>query len=181
MRSMKPVFGAAVEILGFTDWIIHERLESSVDAYLDRRPVQAFWHHLDEGMQDVVRRPVVGVPRGEGGGLTYVAVPSGAEVGRAELEALTEVGPEWVPSKECKTILVRSAAKVQFASWLGAQRARLAPRRRQAQKRAAADAPDPRKDAAALARAESATEEEQRGGEGGGEVEARSRDSDPYA
>ena len=42
-RYGNAVFGAAIELRGFTDWVIHSNLEAAVDAFLDFRPFSAAW------------------------------------------------------------------------------------------------------------------------------------------
>ena len=42
-RTMPPVFGVAVEMRGFHDWVIHPNLEATIDAYLDHLPAPAVW------------------------------------------------------------------------------------------------------------------------------------------
>ena len=43
-RLNKPIFGAAIEMRGFFDWIIHSEIEKTVDAYLDNRPAPTTWN-----------------------------------------------------------------------------------------------------------------------------------------
>jgi hypothetical protein len=38
-----PVFGAAVELRGFSEWILHGNVEKSVDALLSREPCKAIY------------------------------------------------------------------------------------------------------------------------------------------
>ena len=52
-RCGQPVFGAAVELRGYYDWIVHEDLASAVDKYLDYVPFPAVWR---------VRQPAAGLP-----------------------------------------------------------------------------------------------------------------------
>ena len=40
-RYGTAVFGTAVELRGYTDWIVHEDLEAAVDSYLDYVPFEA--------------------------------------------------------------------------------------------------------------------------------------------
>ena len=40
-RNASCVFGAAIELRGFNNWIVHPDLESTVDAYLDYVPFPA--------------------------------------------------------------------------------------------------------------------------------------------
>jgi hypothetical protein len=42
-RYGNAVFGAAIELRGFADWVVHSNLEAAVDAFLDFRPFSAAW------------------------------------------------------------------------------------------------------------------------------------------
>jgi hypothetical protein len=43
-RLAHPVFGKAVEVRGFSDWVVHENVAAAVDAILEGQPLQASWH-----------------------------------------------------------------------------------------------------------------------------------------
>ena len=48
-RYASCVFGAAIELRGFNNWIVHPDLESMVDAYLDYVPFPAQWRAKKQG------------------------------------------------------------------------------------------------------------------------------------
>ena len=57
-RFGTAVFGTAVELRGYKDWIVHEDLEAAVDKYLDYVPFEASWRQREGN--EVVATPVVG-------------------------------------------------------------------------------------------------------------------------
>lgn len=58
MRKGKVLFNRAVELRGFTDWVVHDDLERTVSLALDGRCFPAFWHRGSEGK--LIKTPVVG-------------------------------------------------------------------------------------------------------------------------
>ena len=57
-RTGGTVFGTAVELRGYYDFILHDDLEGAVDKYLDNLPMQASWR-VREG-RDVISTPLIG-------------------------------------------------------------------------------------------------------------------------
>jgi len=63
-RRGDPPFDIAIEVKGFNDWIIHEDIAAAVDAYLDGKPVAAWWQSKqirEEGGFEMVSTPVVAI------------------------------------------------------------------------------------------------------------------------
>eukprot|EP00037_Helgoeca_nana_P024722 m.264985 g.264985 ORF g.264985 m.264985 type:complete len:544 (-) comp26736_c0_seq1:234-1865(-) len=58
MRKGKVVFQSAIEIRGFTDWVVHEDLERTVSLALEGKCFPAFWHRVKKGKLEKI--PVVG-------------------------------------------------------------------------------------------------------------------------
>merc|ERR1712146_266058 len=76
-RMNKPIFGAAIEMRGFYDWIVHREIEKTVDAYLDNKPAPTIWHCGDAekffSKDGVVRSvPVLACRQTAGTGFFYV-------------------------------------------------------------------------------------------------------------
>ena len=85
-RCQSTVFGTAVELRSFGEWIIHRDLEKAVDAYLDYAPFGASWRKrssADDGvLERVICAPLVGVrQRGSIGSFGYAALKKGEELG----------------------------------------------------------------------------------------------------
>ena len=57
-RVSPPVFGAALELRGYSNWILHDNIEKAVDAYLANKPFPAS-HRV--GL-DAEGAPAVGLP-----------------------------------------------------------------------------------------------------------------------
>lgn len=73
-RYNQPVFGAAVELRSFSDCVLHDDVQASIDALLDHVPSPAAWHRV-EG-QRVSCTPVAAVPC-EGRAPAYAALAPG--------------------------------------------------------------------------------------------------------
>jgi len=88
-RYASCVFGAAIELRGFNNWIVHPDLESTVDAYLDYVPFPA---HLREKKQDqgsslIESTPIVGIrQQGSSVGFCYAKLGVGESISMAEGE-----------------------------------------------------------------------------------------------
>ena len=88
-RNASCVFGAAIELRGFNNWIVHPDLESTVDAYLDYVPFPA---HLREKKQDqgsslIESTPIVGIrQQGSSVGFCYAKLGVGESISMAEGE-----------------------------------------------------------------------------------------------
>jgi nucleoside-triphosphatase THEP1 len=104
-RYGPPVFGAAIELRGFGECVVHSSVEKAVDALLDHTTCEAWWHRVkpgsprnaDEGSGVVVATPVVAVPC-EGRAPAYAALSKGARVeAETDLMALSSMVPaQWV-------------------------------------------------------------------------------------
>eukprot|EP00505_MAST-04D_sp_SCG-Rhode-Island_P000199 Stramenopile-MAST_4_protein_199 len=76
-RMNKPIFGAAIEMRDFYDWIIHKDIEKTVDFYLDNKPAPTMWNFGDPdkfwGEGNIVRgAPVLACRQSSGTGFGYV-------------------------------------------------------------------------------------------------------------
>ena len=63
-RRGDPPFDIAIEVKGFNDWIIHEDISAAVDAYLDGKPIAAWWQSKQVSATsgfEMVSTPVVAV------------------------------------------------------------------------------------------------------------------------
>ncbi len=87
-RHASCVFGAAVELRGFHNWIVHHDLELMVDAYLDRVPFAASWRRKLEQM--VESTPIEGV-RQEGSSLGFCY----ARLRKGESISMVDGGPSF--------------------------------------------------------------------------------------
>tara|TARA_B110001452_G_C15222566_1_gene423803 strand:+ start:156 stop:1850 length:1695 start_codon:yes stop_codon:yes gene_type:complete len=82
-RANSVVFGAAVELRGYHDWIVHDDLESAVDKYLDHRPFSASWRQLDG--EEVTSTPLAGCRQsGSAVGFGYALLRRGESVGAGD-------------------------------------------------------------------------------------------------
>ena len=82
-RANSVVFGAAVELRGYHDWIVHDDLESAVDKYLDHRPFPASWRVVDG--EEVLSTPLTGCRQsGSAVGFGYALLRRGESVGAGD-------------------------------------------------------------------------------------------------
>ena len=82
-RYGTAVFGTAVELRGYTDWIVHEDLEAAVDSYLDYVPFEASWRQR-EGDQ-VLATPIVGCrQQGSSVGFAYARLRCGESLSSSD-------------------------------------------------------------------------------------------------
>ena len=116
-RCQSTVFGTAVELRSFGEWIIHRDLEKAVDAYLDYAPFGASWRKRssadDEVLERVICAPLVGVrQRGSLGSFGYAALKKGEALGEADF--LARNGPsgqrQWTPVDAGANIYERTHA-----------------------------------------------------------------------
>ena len=88
-RYASCVFGAAIELRGFNNWIVHPDLESMVDAYLDYVPFPAQWRAKKQGSSRPVieSTPIVGIrQQGSSVGFCYAKLAVGESISMAEGE-----------------------------------------------------------------------------------------------
>ena len=87
-RYASCVFGAAIELRGFNNWIVHPDLESMVDAYLDYVPFPAQWRKKQGSSQPVIEStPIVGIrQQGSSVGFCYAKLAVGESISMAEGE-----------------------------------------------------------------------------------------------
>ena len=80
-RMATPVFGAAIELRGFGELVLHENVQSAVDAMLDLRPCPAVLHrHIEEEEDNLVKAdPILGI-RQNGNAFSYVRLPYGSSL-----------------------------------------------------------------------------------------------------
>ena len=84
-RMANCVFGAAVELRGFSDWILHADVEATVDAYLDRTPFTASWRQRATARPTVTSTPLVGVrQQGSSLGFAYARLRPGEIISTAD-------------------------------------------------------------------------------------------------
>lgn len=84
-RMQAAVFGAAVELRGYYDLVLHEDLESSIDKYLDYQPFMASWHQRDDSGAHVRATPIVGChQQGSTVGFAYAKLRRGESLAGAE-------------------------------------------------------------------------------------------------
>eukprot|EP00035_Acanthoeca_spectabilis_P031910 m.16208 g.16208 ORF g.16208 m.16208 type:complete len:497 (+) comp5028_c0_seq1:1-1491(+) len=99
MRKGKVLFNRAVELRGFTDWVVHDDLERTVSLALDGRCFPAFWHRGSEGK--LIKTPVVGRLTKAGDTFHYFLLQTGDERRRCNWPAAefdsTVTSPAGVP------------------------------------------------------------------------------------
>ena len=108
MRKGKVVFQSAVEMRGFSDWIVHRDLERTVGLALDGRCFPAHWHRLDAGELEVT--PVVGRLTRGGDTFEYFTVDAGDVRPAFEFSstATDTLGvPLWVPREDTVGVYVQ--------------------------------------------------------------------------
>ena len=100
-RRLQPsVFGCALELRGFTDWILHPELEGTVDRYLDFVPFPCSWRTCDGGGSHgaaaamVVDTPLVGCRQhGSAVGFAYARLRPGERLMPGKPVDFLEVAP----------------------------------------------------------------------------------------
>lgn len=95
-RLQPSVFGAAVELRGFTDWILHADLETAIDRYLDYQPFRASWRTKERGLgaDTVLATPVVGCrQQGSAVGFAYARLRVGEKLAQGQPIDFTAVNP----------------------------------------------------------------------------------------
>lgn len=60
MRKSQVVFKSAIEMRGFSDWIVHDDLEQTITLALEGKCFPAFWHAKDGATGVVSKVPLVG-------------------------------------------------------------------------------------------------------------------------
>ena len=86
-RYASCVFGAAIELRGFNNWIVHPDLESTVDAYLDYVPFPAHLREKKQGAILIESTPIVGIrQQGSSVGFCYAKLGVGESISMAEGE-----------------------------------------------------------------------------------------------
>lgn len=86
-RFASCVFGAAIELRGFNNWIVHPDLESTVDAYLDYVPFPAHLREKKQGAILIESTPIVGIrQQGSSVGFCYAKLGVGESISMAEGE-----------------------------------------------------------------------------------------------
>ena len=82
-RFGAAVFGTAVELRGYKDWVVHDDLEAAVDKYLDYVPFEASWRQR-EG-ESVLATPVMGCrQQGSSVGFAYARLRRGESLSSSE-------------------------------------------------------------------------------------------------
>ena len=104
-RVARPVFGTAIELRGFSDWIIHRNVQEAVDKFFDYALFDAVWQR--KVAVESVTTPVVACRQQSSlGGIIYAALkvgeaipaPVGDEVDFSEVSGATRVWAELEPS-----------------------------------------------------------------------------------
>lgn len=104
-RHANCVFGAALELRGYYDWIIHADVEDTVDKYLDFMPFAAAWRQRVGGGTVVEDTPLVGVrQQGSAIGFAYAKLHVG------ETLSMADGGPNF---RECSASGQRRWEEVQ--------------------------------------------------------------------